>query len=141
MYRQIKAIYSRGNVLVREFKLCSDDVKRQLFQSYCTSFYRAQLWCNYSAQTYRKVKVAYNNTFRHLMGIKGPCSISQLFLEHNVHCYNVLMRKLVNGFMTRILASQNILISVLVNSLYFLSSSEMHKKWANLLYSTTSQLL
>jgi hypothetical protein len=35
--RQIRAIYTRGNILLRKFRKCTDEVKLQLFKSYCTN--------------------------------------------------------------------------------------------------------
>jgi len=34
--RSIRTLYIRGNSLISNFKHCSDDVKVQLFKSYCT---------------------------------------------------------------------------------------------------------
>jgi hypothetical protein len=39
--QQCRNIYSRGNPLIRNFKMCSDTVKCQLFQSFCTNIYCA----------------------------------------------------------------------------------------------------
>jgi len=42
--QQCRNIYSRGNTLIRNFKMCSDTVKCKLFQSFCTNIYCAPLW-------------------------------------------------------------------------------------------------
>ena len=44
--REIKALYSRGNALLRKFAKCSEQVKIRLFQTYCCSFYCSSLWAN-----------------------------------------------------------------------------------------------
>ena len=38
----------RGNILMRRFKICNDDVKFSIFQSYLKSVYSCQLWTNYN---------------------------------------------------------------------------------------------
>ena len=40
----LRNLYSRGNGIIRNFKSCSQEVKLQLFKSYCTSFYYFHLW-------------------------------------------------------------------------------------------------
>ena len=45
--RQMRAIYTRGNMLIKNFKSCSDDVKLQLFKTYCSNLYCGQLWSTY----------------------------------------------------------------------------------------------
>ena len=35
--RQTRTCYMKANVLLRNFRYCSDDVKCTLFQSYCTN--------------------------------------------------------------------------------------------------------
>ena len=38
MKRQLRAIYARGNMLIRKFSNCSTDVKMELFRSLLNSF-------------------------------------------------------------------------------------------------------
>ncbi len=45
--RQMRYIYSIGNSIVQNFKHCTDDVKLQLFKTFCSNFYCCQLWSNY----------------------------------------------------------------------------------------------
>ena len=64
MKRHVKGIYTRGNMLVSRFKNCSANVKKHLFQAYCSNAYGSQLWSNYKKSMYQKVKVAYNDVYR-----------------------------------------------------------------------------
>ena len=41
---QHRNLYSRGNMIIRNFKNCNEQVKKQLFKSFCSSFYCASLW-------------------------------------------------------------------------------------------------
>ena len=61
--RQSRAIYARGNMLVRRFRHCNEAVKVQLFKSYCTPLYGAPLWKCFTNNSIQKVKIAYNNCF------------------------------------------------------------------------------
>ena len=69
--RQRRVLYAQGNMLVRKFYMCSEDVKTQLFRTFCTPMYIAQLWWNYSnsSSSMRKLKVAYNDVMRMLLGL------------------------------------------------------------------------
>ena len=42
--RQVRAIYCRGNMIIRKFTKCSVDVKNQLFRSYVSCLYCRALW-------------------------------------------------------------------------------------------------
>ena len=96
--RQTKAIYARGNTLIRKFSKCSPDVKTQLFKTYCSNLYASHLWHNYSKKEFHRVRVAYNNVFRALMSITRGCSISQSFVDLDVSTFNALLRNYTNVF-------------------------------------------
>ena len=70
-------------MLIRRFYNCSNSVKKLLFKTYCTNFYCAQLWWFYSAEAFLKVRTAFNNSFRHLMGYSRRCSASGMFVDNN----------------------------------------------------------
>ena len=50
LYRHRKYLYSRGNMLIRKFKHCSEDVKQRLFTTFCNNVYGGHLWTVYSNQ-------------------------------------------------------------------------------------------
>ena len=85
--RGSRAIYTRGNILLSKFSKCSIEVKRCLFKTYLSDFYCNQLWCDYTAQMLRKVKTAFNDVYRLLMGIsRSPrMSISKECVMHIKH--------------------------------------------------------
>ena len=39
LYRQTKAIYAKGNVIVKKFSKCNADIKAKLFKTYFPAFY------------------------------------------------------------------------------------------------------
>ena len=138
--RQIQAIYARGNQLIRNFKECSKNVKIELFKCYLSNLYCSHLWHSYNATTYRKIKVAYNNVFRMLMGIKRGESISLAFVTTNVHGFNSLIRKSIYGFYIRATKSDNTLVRNIVHSPYFAYNSGIFKKWKQLLFTKLDSL-
>ena len=76
LFRQTKAIHAHGNVLIKKFGICDDDVKVKLFKAYCSSFYCSQLWSSYCDISYRKLRTSYNRILRNLFKLERDCSIS-----------------------------------------------------------------
>ena len=131
--RQSRAIYARGNMLVRKFRHCNDAVKVQLFKSYCTPLYGAPLWKCFTKSAIQNVKTAYNNCFRYLLGIKREGSISAKFVGLNVVGFDALRRRLIFSLMKRLQDSKNTIVNVLMNCHFFNNHSIMYKKWKALL--------
>ena len=121
--RQLKSIYSSGNILIRKFRQCTDDVKDHLFQMYCTSLYCGHLWYTYSKTMFSKVKVAYNAIFRMLKGIDRKCSISQMMVNSCVPTFREIIRKQSSSFIMRLEKSENVCINAIYNSVFFQTSA------------------
>ena len=134
MTRQLRAIYARGNMLLRKFSNCSTDVKMELFRSYCSNMYCSQLWCSFTIPYMKKLQVAYNNIFRFLHKVRGICSMSKFYVDNNIDAFPVIKRKAMTGFYKRILSSQNKLVLSVVNSLYFTTSSPLFSEWCKHIY-------
>ena len=69
IYKQVSLLYSRGNVLIRQFSHCSSEVKAHLFKTYCSNLYCSQLWSVYKASSINKIKIAYENIYRYLFNL------------------------------------------------------------------------
>ena len=88
-------------------------VKKLLFKTNCTHFYCAQVWWFYSAEAFRKVNKAFNNSFRHLMGYIRRCSSSGMFVDENIDDFNVFMRKYVYAFNYELqICPNNIIVNI-----------------------------
>ena len=131
--KERKLLYARGNKLIRLFSHCSKDVKIKLFRTYCTSFYCASLWSNFSSNSFKRIKVAHNTIFKVLMKADGYSSASRLFVEYNVPNTDVITRKLSCSLYNRILHSDNNMVKVIVDSLYF-NTSLLYKHWLEQLF-------
>ena len=132
--RQRNSLYAKGNALIRKFKSCTDVVKDQLFQSYCSNFYSSALWCMHTNKVLKSLNVAYNNVYRYLHCINKPCSISQTFVMHNIDTFNVLQRKSAFSLMSRIYNCDNTQVMAIVSSSYNAFSSSLCNKWHYMLY-------
>ena len=107
MEKAKRAIYARGNILVRKFGRCTDEVKLNLFRSYITPIYGCHLWANYTVRQFNTVKVAYNCVFRKLFGISRFMSVSMNMVSRRVPTLIEIIRKGTLGVMTRLRSSKN----------------------------------
>ena len=130
--RQIRSIYARGNVLIKKFKHCSNDVKVKLFKSYCSSFYGCTLWSSYRTQTYTKLNVAYKQIFRSFFQCRRKGTTSQM-LNLGIDCYPVIARKLMFSLKERVFNNSNYIVATIVDAMFFRCSS-LFKRWIDNLY-------
>ncbi len=107
-------LYSQGNMLVRKFKMCSPDVKVSLFHTFCTPMYTVQLLCNYYAYSVNKLRIAYIDIMRMLIGLPWWHSASQMFANINVPACQAVIRNLIFKFMCRLDNSEHYIIQGLV---------------------------
>ena len=126
--RELRAIYARGNLILRKFHKCAIDVKIYIFKTYFSNCYCNQLWCNYILQDLTKVKTAFNNIFRLLMRIpRAPgISISKECVFMNICSFDVSMRKSSASFRQRLFRSKNCLIMNVTGSHFFMFSSSIN---------------
>ena len=131
--RSIRTLYIRGNSLISNFKHCSDDVKVQLFKSYCTSIYCCHLWSNFSQDVYRRIRSAFNRIFRLLMNLYHRISISATLLQYGINHFDILIRNNVTSFIKRLEVSDNtILLNITASTFY--TNSAIYCHWKNIIY-------
>ena len=72
----------------------------------------------------KKLKVAYNNSLRRFMRQLPWCnSASEMFVNLNIRSFDKMLRIFTFGFMSRVIVSNNVLISNIYNSLCRLYSN------------------
>ena len=109
-------LYAQGNSLIKKFHMCTDKVIIKLFVTFYSQFYCAPLWYfNKTDKTYNKLRVAYNNVFRFLLGLPRdehgrPCSASGMFASRRVKSLQEILRNLIYKFMCRLDVSDNDLV-------------------------------
>ena len=131
--RQRKKIYAQGNCLLRKFHMCTVDVKVTLFKSYCSSFYTAQLWTNYTQNAINKLYIAYHNIMKLLIGANKREHTRPICVTLNIKFCPALIRNLVYKFMKRLITSENTILKALCESTCFYRSP-MWKHWRRQLY-------
>ena len=131
--RQRRKIFIQGNTLIRKFSMCSVEVKLELFRSYLSSMYTAQLWTSYSNTAIRKLYTAYHNSLKLLLGFSRREHNSPICTYLNVKSCPAVIRNLVFKFMTRLRTSENDIISQICSTSWFYRSP-MWTHWRQLLY-------
>ena len=88
----------QANLLLRNFRYCSDDVKCTLFQSYCTNMYCCQLWFNSTKSSLIKLSTSYNSVLRRLLCISKSYSASNMFISRGNSSFAEVLRKSIYRF-------------------------------------------
>ena len=117
--RQVKYLYAVGNSLRSKFQKCSIHIKNMLFRAHCCTLYASQLWCCYTCESYRRLRVSYSDSYRSIHGILRYCSVCQYQVEANVDTFDALVRKLLFRFMNRCHRSTTVFIHSLLHSCRF----------------------
>ena len=131
--RQTRKFYLQANLLLRNFRHCSDQVKCVLFQTYCTNLYCCQLWFNSTKSSLKKLSTSYNSVLRRLLGISKPYSASKMFVSRGIPTFAELLRTSIYRFAQRIEHSSNHIISATLLPLMHISSP-IRKWWNCILY-------
>ena len=118
-------------MIIRKFSKGSVDAKNQLFRSYVSCLYCCALWKDYSTSSVNMVRVAYNNVYRALMGIKRVYgySISSKYVDNCIDGFEATQRKLTSSLRGRLYLSSNTIITPYISSLYFMFASPLCAKW------------
>ena len=98
-----------------------------------TSTYCSHLWANYSKASFTKLRVAYNNVYRHLLGYKKRDSASMMLVGNVVDSFTTIIRKYVYRFMNWVVSSSNAIVKCLSDN-YTVKSSTMWMTWNRILY-------
>jgi len=128
-----RALYARSYMLSRKFYFCTPMVKKNLFRSYCGNMYLCALWINFRKSVFNSVRVAYNNAFRVLFGLKRSCSASEMFVYNNVPGFKDMIRKQIFSLKSRIELAHNKIIIIFVNSDFYLHSNIL-RSWTRCLF-------
>ena len=81
---------------------CSTDVKVTLFQSYCIALYCPFLGSDNKKSTFRKIRVAFNNVVRKIVGLPKRSSASAMYAQHNICNFETSIRKSIMWFYAKI---------------------------------------
>ena len=116
--KQLRSFYVRANYVSRTFSACTSAVKIQLFNAFCCNMYAAHCWCCYKNSSFKKLTVAFNNSFRRLMSFSRSCSASAMFVLNRLPTLKEILRTSIYGFRQRLLYSSNSVMQNIVRCTY-----------------------
>ena len=130
--KQMRMLYCRSNRLVRLFNKCS--------KPYCLNYVgvSAQYFTvlisghNNKKTTFSKIRVAYNNVYRKILGVSRRASASGMFVSHDIPNFEAFLRKSIYSFTTRLSSSSNKLICAIEQS--WIMKSLVWKTWEEKMY-------
>ena len=96
--KQMRMLYCRSNRLVRLFNKCSKPVLLELCMSFCTVFYCPYFWTQYKKTTFFKIRVAYNNAYRKILGVFRRASAGGMFVSNGIPNFETFLRKSIYSF-------------------------------------------
>ena len=82
------------------FHKCSQNDVMELCRSFCTTYYCPYFWTQHKKATFSKLRVAYNNVYRKVFGLKRRSNASDMFVL-NISNFKALMRKSIVAFTTQ----------------------------------------
>ena len=126
--RELKSLYTRGNIIVRKFGFLTTDVKCTLFKSFCYPLYTSSLWSRFNQYCLNKLKVAYNNIMRKLVGLAPWDSASRMFGTLGVRSFYETIRIASYSLMNRISRCPSEVI-VLLNNCDASTYSRIRARW------------
>ena len=109
-------VHIRGNIISRKFANCSLNVKLVVFKTYCACLYTSQVWSTCLSRTMNRLKVAYNDWLRMVLGIPRYCSASEIFAYTNVPSCQCGIRLNMYSVMKRIQCMKNEIVHSIVHS-------------------------
>ena len=121
--RQTRKFYAQANMLLRNFRYCTNDVKCTLFKLFCANMYCCPIWFNSTTSISKKLKTSYNSAFRNLLLIKKPYSASTIFITHGIPSFYELLRTSINKFADRVSKNSNSIIMACMTHIVLYSSS------------------
>ena len=90
--KQMRMLYCRPNCLIRVFNKCSKPVLLELRRSFCTVFFCPYFWTNYKKTTFSKIRVAYNNVYRKILGVTRRSSVCTMIVTNDIPNFESFLR-------------------------------------------------
>ena len=131
--RQTRKFYAQANMLLRNFRYCSREVKCMLFKSFCTNMYCCPLWFNSTSSSIKKLKSSYNSVLRRLLCMRMPYSASELFVSCGIPSFYELLRKCIFDFSERIGKNTNSIIEACLSPKVYIFSP-IRQWWRSVLF-------
>ena len=100
--RERRNLAIRGNILIRKFGYCSEDIKCILFRSFCYQLHTCAFWTRYKKSTLDRLRVCCNKIMKQLVGLAAWHSASNMFVRFCVRSFQETHRILIYTLYDRV---------------------------------------
>jgi len=131
--RQSRCLCASSNTILHKYAYCTQRVKLHILESYYLNFICSALWCDYSMSSKSKLRIAFDNVFRNLLGYGRLDSTSSKFAINVTATYEARIRKTYFIFRQWLLSSKNNIVTCIkINT--WLRHNYMWREWNNSVY-------
>ena len=124
--KQMRMLYCRSNRLVRLYNKCSNQYCLN-YVGVSAQYFTVLISGHNKKTTFSKIRVAYNNVYRKILGVSRPASASGIFVSNDIPNFEAFLRKSIYSFTTRLSSSSNKLIGAIEQS--WIMKSLVWKTW------------
>jgi len=113
VFREVRAMFTRTNILARRFSCCSVSVKTVLFRSYCICFYGMELWKCYSLSTVNRLRSCYIKCMKLFFKYSKYYSVTDMLTELRLPSFDTLIYNSRLNIARQVQSSHNSIIAQL----------------------------
>lgn len=111
--REIKALFTRCNILSSRFKRCSRPVKIRLFQTYCMCLFGSALWTTFTSRTLQLFISCFTKCVKRFFGYAKYDSVTDMFANLGITNAQSRLLSLNLNFVKQLRRCHNPLVSLL----------------------------
>jgi len=111
--REVRAMFTRTNILARRFSSCSVSVKTVLFRSYCICFYGMELWKCYNLSTVNRLRSCYIKCMKLFFKYSKYYSVTDMLTELRLPSFDTLIYNSRLNIARQVQSSHNSIIAQL----------------------------
>ena len=112
--REVRAMFTRTNILTRRFSLCSLPVKIVLFRTFCICFYGMELWRCFTVCATNRLRSSYIRCMKLFFKYPKYCSVTSMLLELGLPSFDILVHNSRVRFEKQLQTCQNSIIAQLL---------------------------
>jgi hypothetical protein len=110
--REIKALFTRANMLCRRFKRCSIAVKLKLFRTFCICFYDIALWTNFTVGALTKLTSCYHKCIKSFFNYSKFSSVTAMLFDLGLPSFNTVVNNCQHSFRRTAMLCDNMVLKL-----------------------------
>jgi hypothetical protein len=115
--REIKALFTRCNILTSRFKRCSRFVKIRLFHTYCLCFFGTALWSTFTSRTMQLFISCFNKSVKRFFGFAKYDSVTDMLASLGISNAQSHVKNMNFSFASQIGRCHNCVVYSLLSTL------------------------